>query len=387
MKTDTFYQNLKSFSDFDGIVQEQHFTKMPNDWIVIITDVRGSTKAIEEGRYKDVNTIGAASIVAVTKAMGDIEFPFVFGGDGASFVVPMSRYDKVVAELLGLKHLSEQRMNLGLRVGSVKVSELYANSVALSVAKYEITNGKSIAIFTGGGLNFAEDKIKNNADIYEIDSGDFSLPDLSDLSCRWNPIPNKRGVILSVLVEADSKNSQEIYQQVLAKINSIFQGKLEDANPVNIELSSYKGIGETSQTEKRMHKSTFSFGFIMRFLEIILSILIFKFKFPIPFFDTKKYSNSMKSHSDYRKFDDMLRMIIDCNLEQAQKLEEFLDAEYKQGKLFYGIHKSVDCLMTCFVPSTKQGGHIHFIDGGDGGYAMAAKQLKGQMKMSKKSVV
>ena len=24
--------------------------------------------------------------------------------------------------------------------------------------------------------------------------------------------------------------------------------------------------------------------------------------------------------------------------------------------------------------------HIHFIDGGDGGYAIAAKQLKGQMK-------
>ena len=36
--------------------------------------------------------------------------------------------------------------------------------------------------------------------------------------------------------------------------------------------------------------------------------------------------------------------------------------------------------MTCVVPSYKDGTHIHFIDGGDGGYAMAAKQLKAQLK-------
>ena len=35
--------------------------------------------------------------------------------------------------------------------------------------------------------------------------------------------------------------------------------------------------------------------------------------------------------------------------------------------------------MTCFVKSTTQNQHIHFIDGGDGGYAAAAKQLKKQM--------
>ncbi|HXB98558.1 MAG TPA: DUF3095 family protein, partial [bacterium] len=29
---------------------------------------------------------------------------------------------------------------------------------------------------------------------------------------------------------------------------------------------------------------------------------------------------------------------------------------------------------------TDPGQHIHFVDGGDGGYAMAAKQLKAQIK-------
>ena len=53
-----------------------------------MADVVQSTKAIAENRYKAVNMAGAAVIVAVTNALGDREFPFVFGGDGASFAVP-----------------------------------------------------------------------------------------------------------------------------------------------------------------------------------------------------------------------------------------------------------------------------------------------------------
>lgn len=41
---------------------------------------------------------------------------------------------------------------------------------------------------------------------------------------------------------------------------------------------------------------------------------------------------------------------------------------------------SKESLVTCFVQSTDPGEHIHFVDGGDGGYAMAAKQLKTQIK-------
>ena len=46
-----------------------------------------STKAIADKRYKAVNMAGAAVIAAVTNALEGREFPFVFGGDGASFAV------------------------------------------------------------------------------------------------------------------------------------------------------------------------------------------------------------------------------------------------------------------------------------------------------------
>ena len=52
-----------------------------------VADIVESTKAIAEARYKAVNMAGAAVIAAVTNALEGREFPFVFGGDGASFAV------------------------------------------------------------------------------------------------------------------------------------------------------------------------------------------------------------------------------------------------------------------------------------------------------------
>ena len=87
----------------------------------------------------------------------------------------------------------------------------------------------------------------------------------------------------------------------------------------------------------------------------------------------------MKYHSDHQKFDDMLRMILDCTEEETMRIEEYLQQGRKRGDLSYGIHYSSASLMTCYVNGLGDGDHIHFIDGGDGGYAVAAKQLKHQL--------
>ena len=86
--SDLFYNELVPFSDFAEFVDFKAYEPVPDDWIVMIADVRGSTRAIEEGRYKDVNMVGAASITAVLNVCGEIEVPFVFGGDGGTVIVP-----------------------------------------------------------------------------------------------------------------------------------------------------------------------------------------------------------------------------------------------------------------------------------------------------------
>jgi hypothetical protein len=179
MSSEKFYKDLTSFASFVGITDDNNFQDLPADWKVIITDVKGSTKAIESGRYKDVNTIGAAAIIAAQKGMGAEEFPFVFGGDGATLVVPASKVEAVLQELLGLKKLSQEQFGLGLRVGIVDVSELYNEGAVLNVAKFEINSGKCIAIFKGGGLNLAEAKIKKEEEKYAAPERDVEYADLS----------------------------------------------------------------------------------------------------------------------------------------------------------------------------------------------------------------
>jgi hypothetical protein len=49
-----------------------------------------------------------------------------------------------------------------------------------------------------------------------------------------------------------------------------------------------------------------------------------------------------------------------------------------EGEILYGLHTSGASIMSCYVRDQKDG-HIHFVDGADGGYTKAAKVLKGKM--------
>src|SRR5690606_21969351 len=108
----------------------------PADWLLVITDVRGSTKAIEQGRYKDVNALGVSSIIALRNALSGLELPFVFGGDGATLLVPCSVEDTVRATLLALSELAREAFSLELRCGVVPLAELSARGHAVKVAKF-----------------------------------------------------------------------------------------------------------------------------------------------------------------------------------------------------------------------------------------------------------
>jgi hypothetical protein len=46
------------------------------------------------------------------------------------------------------------------------------------------------------------------------------------------------------------------------------------------------------------------------------------------------------------------------------------------GVVRYGTHRQQAAMMTCFAPSPANPTHVHFIDGADGGYAVAATAMK-----------
>lgn len=380
MSSARFYEELPSFLDFADIVDGQHFKRIPDDWMVVITDVRGSTEAIEEGRYKDVNTVGAAAIACVLNAVGRVEIPYVFGGDGATMVLPRDFFDAAKEQLIALRDLSQEKFGFELRVGAVSIREIEAANAHVSVGKYEFfKGGASVAIFRGGGLTKAEELVKGAGDAYLLTESTDTKLDLTGLSCRWQPIPSSRGTIMSVLVVAKD-DSDEHYRSVLQAVDSAYGGNVELANPVNTSVMRYRSFAECVADEKRYHKRRLSIGYILRFIEIFVAVMIFKRGAPGMFFSSRRYKRSMQTHSDYRKFDDALRMTIDCAPNEVLAIEGVLESLHAENKICYGVHKSESSLMTCLVESLGDGGHIHFIDGSDGGYAMAAKQLKAQLK-------
>lgn len=85
--TSRFYGGIAPFRGFGRLMDPLLYKPVPDDWLIGVADIVQSTRAIADNRYKAVNMAGAAVIAAVTNALGSQDFPFVFGGDGASFAV------------------------------------------------------------------------------------------------------------------------------------------------------------------------------------------------------------------------------------------------------------------------------------------------------------
>jgi len=85
-----------------------------------------------------------------------------------------------------------------------------------------------------------------------------------------------------------------------------------------------------------------------------------------------KYTRELIENSDFRKFDDSLRMVLDCTPELAVEIEDCLKTAAAGGVIRYGMHRQNAAMMTCFTPSPVNPNHVHFIDGAQGGYALAA---------------
>jgi len=85
----------------------------------------------------------------------------VFGGDGASLCIPPQYTELVSNELAKLIRFAEDNFSLQLRVAKIPVTEIYKAEKQLLVSKLEITEGRYIALFRGGGLAMASKELKS----------------------------------------------------------------------------------------------------------------------------------------------------------------------------------------------------------------------------------
>lgn len=386
--SDLFYAELPSFANARDVCNLSHYTEVPDGWTVIVTDVEGSTAAIEAGRYRDVNLIGAATITAARNAAPELQIAYVFGGDGATLLIPSSAVPVIRTALLGLRVVAKERFDLGLRVGGASVDELRARGAAVLVAKLEISKGLCLAMFAGGGLAEAEALVKGGTDHLWVED-DVPAPNLTGLECRWRPIASEHGEILSVLIRATAgggtgPEASATYARLIDEIGGII-GKHDEVNPAR---SRHMGLSTSPmglRNEQRIKRGAAASSWanfselMLMWVKTLIGRLFMQRRTVTDATDWGKYRDGVTRHSDYWKYDDTLRFVIDVSSEQKQGLVACLERYESNKEIVFGAHSAKEAVMTCVV-FDHDTDHVHFIDGGDGGYARAAKQMKQKLK-------
>lgn len=368
-----FFNKLNPFVTIPNILNDSNYQKLPVDWFIVITDIRGSTKAIEAGLYKDVNVVGVSSIIAAKNACGDLDIPFIFGGDGATLFIPPEKIEAVKKALSTTKKKSRDDFKLELRVSVIPAFEIYNRNSEIFIARMRLSQTAHIAMAKGTGIALAEDLTKKTKE-YEIAEDGKTLADAhKGLECRWNPIESQRGEILTVIVQA-CESGTSTYVRVLNEIT--------DSVP-ELSLLDVKKIS-ASWPPKHLYKEiSMKHAAPMKYIYYVLTLLWVAFLAIVINAQRKnekslvaKYMNELGTNTDFVKFDETFRMVIDITLAQKAKILEILEKYRKNGEIYFGTHSSAEALMTCFVQTNHD--HVHFVDGGSGGYALAAKQLKAQ---------
>ena len=167
--SESFYAAVPVFRGFGSLMDPALYQPLPDDWTIGTADIVQSTKAIAENRYKAVNMAGASVIASVTNALGGREFPFVFGGDGASFAV--APHDLVAARdaLAATAAWVNGELGLTMRVALIPVAHIRAQGLDVRVARFAPSPNVSYAMFSGGGLAWADAAMKRGE--FAVDAG------------------------------------------------------------------------------------------------------------------------------------------------------------------------------------------------------------------------
>ncbi len=372
-----FYARVPVFDSFSAILDPARYRPLPDDWLVALTDVQGSTDAIAEGGYKAVNTAGASVIAAVTNALAGRPFPFVFGGDGASLAVSTRDEEAVRTALAATAAWARDDLGLTLRGALVPIAAVREQGLEVSVARYAPSQNVTYAMFAGGGLAWADRAMK--AGQFAVPPGPpGTRPDLSGLSCRWNDIPASRGVMVSLVV-APVRHGDPAFRGLIEALLAELEASDEVARPVpagapvvgwpppglDLEARASRRAGE-GHLRSRLRVA----------LKTLLAYVIMTLGIRFDGFDPAVYRRAVVDNSDYRKYDDTLRVTLDCTPDLADRIEQRFVEARRDGIARFGMHRQSAAIMTCIVPSITDNNHFHFIDGASGGYALAARQLK-----------
>jgi len=377
IKDTEFLSQIPRFNDFDGIADITHYLPLPDGWALAMADIVDSTGAIASGKYKSVNMAGASVITAVLNALDQLDLPFVFGGDGAFVAVPPNGVNAARDALARVRTWVAREFDLDMRAAVIPVGDIRAAGLDARVAFFQASSEVAYAMFAGDGASWAEDEMKKGA--YAIDKApDGQEPNLFGLSCRWNPVSAQNGQVASIIAIHGSRGESRDFRALVFDILAIIDSEERAGHPIPpdgpspaISLAGYDAEVMTQPSKLKRGLSRLGIA------AMSLILLIFRrFNLNIGSFNIRDYSRDLVQNTDFRKFDDGLKMTVDLNDAQLEKVTDRLEKATQNDICHYGIHTQKEALVTCIVPSVMSRDHMHFVDGADGGYAEAALRLK-----------
>ena len=369
-----FYDTLPILGDFADAVKAENYRPLPDSWVVGFSDVVASTEAVARGRYKAVNMVGAGVVAAVSNALNRRTFPFVFGGDGASFVVSAAAAAAAAKALAAMAFFSHAEFQIDLRAAMLPVGEIRAAGRDVRVARFGASPHCAYAMFAGGGVAWFESEVKRGRYALAPAPPD-ARPDLSGLSCRWSVAPARHGIILSVIVAPRGEDPR--FASLLDEVVRMALSAADGGRPITVEGLSIAAPSAAVSLEASAAKASGASRLQARLTALkgyLTAALFHRFMLRAGSFDMATYVGDVAANADFRKFDDGLRMTLDCSEAFAEALEARLAAA--EDIADYGTFRQAGAQVTCFVPSYGERGHQHFVDGADGGYTMAASAMK-----------
>ncbi len=377
MQTSRFYSDLPVRTGaLSALLADQaQFAAVPPDWEVLLTDVRGSTRALSDGKYQAVNLVATGSIIAALNIgrRAGVALPFFFGGDGATLLAPQALALPIEAALLVHRENTRANFDLDLRVGRVPVAELYAKGAQLLIARTDVNGqGLVIPVALGDGLQLAE-RIVKSEDFAATPTPPDTPLDLEGMECRWDAIrPQATSleiVCLLVMVRRADRQAA-ILSAVLGHIEEIY-GSLAVRNPVSKTRLKLETTLSKIATEMRAKLGRFQWGYLLgQWFRTLIGQLYFTLSR-----DGAHYLERIVQLSDTLMIDGRVNTVMSGTAAQREALSTALSNLEQQGDIRFGLQICAASVMSCYVRDRRDQ-HIHFVDGLGGGYTQAATMLK-----------
>jgi len=223
--------------------------RVPDSWHLVRVQVH-SKRAYSAPVCLDINSVAMAAIAATNNSVAtEAEIPWWVHESGCTILVPTIEGDSLHAAMRGVKNMAKEFFDLEFEAAIMPVSALTERDAELDVGRYAPDSDTSWAVIRGRALRLS-DTLMSDSD-YQIGSSGGARVDFSGFEDRFQPVKNRFGKVVSVVVRSMHQNLQaqtQVYERVLTEVKSLSQ-VTDEACPISADELRFAPAADGFATE------------------------------------------------------------------------------------------------------------------------------------------